>query len=174
MRKIWIMAAFLVAAGIGCSKKNAKTATSLSSADQQFVTSAGYNNSDEINAGYLASTNAADSNVKAFGHLMVSDYDGAQSALVLIADSAGFTVLSSPDPAHQQQLNTMQNLTGVAFDTTYLRYQINDDQAAIALYQSEQTSGQSPEVKAYIDKYLPIIQAHLTTADSLIKNWTGH
>jgi len=105
---------------------------------------------------------------------MLTDYDGAQSAIVLIADSAGFTVLSSPDPAHQQQLDAMQNLSGEAFDTTYLRYQINDDQAAIALYQSEQTNGQSPEVKAYINKYLPIIQAHLTTADSLIKNWSGH
>ncbi|HTR31857.1 MAG TPA: DUF4142 domain-containing protein [Puia sp.] len=174
MRKIWAVAGFLAVAGIGCSKKSSNTSTSLSPTDQQFVTNAGYNNVDEINAGYLASTNAADSNVKAFGHLMLTDYDGAQSAIVLIADSAGFTVLSSPDPAHQQQLDAMQNLSGEAFDTTYLRYQINDDQAAIALYQSEQTNGQSPEVKAYINKYLPIIQAHLTTADSLIKNWSGH
>lgn len=174
MRKIWAIAGFLVVAGMGCSKKSSNKSTSLSSTDQQFVTNAGYNNVDEINAGYLASTNAADSSVKAFGHLMVSDYDGAQSAIVLIADSAGFTVLSSPDSAHQQQLDAMQSLSGEAFDTTYLRYQINDDQAAIALYQSEQTNGQSPEVKAYINKYLPIIQAHLTAADSLIKTWTGH
>ena len=173
MRKIWGIAAILVVFGIGCKKSN-KSGPTLSSADQQFVTTAGYLNVDEINAGYLASTNAADTNVRAFGHLMVNDYGGAQSALVLIADNAGFTVLSSPDSAHQKQLDVMQNLTNVAFDTTYLRYQINDDQAAIALYQQEQTNGQSTDLKAYVNKYLPVIQTHLTTADSLIKTWTGH
>lgn len=174
MRKIGGIAAILVVFWMSCSKKSNNSGPTLSSADQQFVTTAGYNNVDEINAGYLASTNAADTNVTLFGHLMVNDYGSAQSALVLIADNAGFTVLSSPDSAHQKQLDGMQNLTGVAFDTTYLRYQINDDQAAITLYQQEQTSTKSSDLKAYVNKYLPIIQAHLTSADSLIKTWTGH
>ncbi len=173
MRKIWGMATILVVFCMSC-KKSSKSGPTLNSADQQFVTSAGYLNVDEINAGYMASTNATDSNVVAFGHTMVNDYGSAQSALVLIADNAGFTVLSSPDSAHQKQLDVMQNLKGEAFDTTYLRYQISDDQAAISLYQQEQTKGQSTDLKAYVNKYLPIIQTHLTSADSLIKTWTGH
>lgn len=148
--------------------------TSLNATDQQFVTNAGYNNVDGINAGYLASTNAADSNVKAFGLSMVNDYGGAQSSLVLLADSLKFTVLSSPDPAHVTELNALQALSGIAFDTTYLRLQINDDQAAIALYQAEQSNGQSVAVKDYVNRYLPMIQAHLAAADSLIKIWVGH
>jgi putative membrane protein len=174
MWKIWLVGALLIAVAIGCSKKSMNSVTSLNSTDQQFVTKAGYYNVDEIDAGYLASTNAGDTNVKAFGLLMVNDYGHAQSALVLIADNAGFTVLSSPDSAHQQELAAMQNLTGVAFDTTYLRMQINDDQAAIALYQAEQNNGQSGAVKAYVSTYLPVIQTHLSRADSLIKIWVGH
>jgi putative membrane protein len=175
MGKIMAIMAILIAAGmIGCSKKSSGSGTQLNSTDQQFVTNAGYNNVDEINAGYLASTNAADSNVRTFGRLMVNDYGAAQSSLVLLADNLGFTVLSSPDPAHQQELNSLQNLSAVAFDTTYLRLQINDDKAAIALYQAEQTNGQSGAVKAYVSQYLPVIQAHLSAADSLIKVWVGH
>jgi len=174
MQKFCVIGALIVAAATGCSKKSMKSGTSLNATDQQFITSASFNNVDEIDAGNLASTNAADSGLKAFGTLMVNDYGHAQSALVLFADNAGFTVLSSPDSVHQQELAALQNLTGVAFDTTYLRLQINDDQAAITLYQAEQTNAQSAAVKDYINMYLPAIQAHLTAADSLIKTWVGH
>jgi putative membrane protein len=151
----------------GCSKKSNNSGTALNSMDQQFVTNAGYNNVDEINGGYLASTNATDSNVKVFGLQMVNDYGSAQSTLILLADSLGFTVLSSPDQAHAAQLSTLQALSGVGFDTAYLRYQINDDQAAITLYETEQSNGQNAAIKNYIAHYLPIIQAHLVAADSL-------
>jgi putative membrane protein len=174
MGKILAIGGLLMMVVISCSKKSSPAGTSLNSADQQFVTNAGYNNVDEINAGYLASTNAADTNVRVFGLLMVNDDGGAQSSLILLADSLGFTVLSSPDPAHAGELNALQLLSGVAFDTTYLRLQINDDQAAIVLYQAEQSNGQSAAVKDYVAKYLPMIQAHLSMADSLIKVWVGH
>jgi putative membrane protein len=174
MGKILAIGVLLMMGMIGCSKKSSNSVTSLNSTDQQFVTNAGYNNVDEIDAGYLASTNAPDTNVRAFGLLMVNDYGGAQSSLVLLADSLGFTVLSSPDPAHVRALSALQMLSGVAFDTTYLRLQINDDQAAITLYQAEQSNGQNAAVKAYASEYLPMIQAHLTAADSLILVWAGH
>jgi putative membrane protein len=160
-------ALLLVTVVFSCSKKSNNPGTSLNSTDQQFVTNAGYNNVDEINGGYLASTNATDTNVRVFGLQMVSDYGSAQSALILLADSLGFTVLSSPDAAHAAELNTLQALSGISFDTTYLRYQINDDQAAITLYEAEQSNGQNAAVKRYIAQYLPVIQAHLVAADSL-------
>ncbi|HXB35461.1 MAG TPA: DUF4142 domain-containing protein [Puia sp.] len=162
-----IGALLLMTAAVACSKKSNNAGPSLNSTDQQFVTSAGYNNVDEINGGYLASTNATDSNVRVLGLQMVSDYGNAQSALILLADSLGFTVLSSPDATHAAELNTLQALSGIAFDTTYLRYQINDDQAAITLYEAEQSNGQNAALKSYIAKYLPVIQAHLVAADSL-------
>jgi putative membrane protein len=162
-----IGALLLITAVVACSKKSNSPGTSLNSTDQEFVTNAGYNNVDEINGGYLASTNATDSNVRVLGLQMVSDYGSAQSALILLADSFGFTVLSSPDATHAAELNTLQALSGIAFDTTYLRYQINDDQAAITLYEAEQSNGQNAALKNYIAKYLPVIQAHLVAADSL-------
>jgi putative membrane protein len=174
MGKVSAVAVLLFAVVTGCSKKSDHSVTPLNSTDQQFVTNAGYDNVDEINAGYLASTNAADSNLKMFGLQMVNDYGRAQSALILLADSLGFTVVSGPDQTHQQFLNNLTTLTGVNFDTTYLRGQINDDQAAIALYQAEQSSGQNAAVKDYIGQYLPVIQAHLSVADSLILKQSGH
>ena len=173
MGKILAIPVLLMLGMISCSKKSGNSGASLNSTDQQFVTNAGYNNVDEINAGYLASTNA-DTNVRAFGLLMVNNYGAAQSSLVLLADSLGFTVLSSPDPTHQQELNALQSLSGRAFDTTYLRLQINDDQSAITLYQAEQSNGQNAAVKAYVSEYLPIIEAHLSAADSLILDYEGH
>jgi|SRR5579863_8133004 len=168
MGKILAVGALLLMTVIfSCSKKSNNPGTSLNATDQQFMTNAGYNNVDEINGGYLASTNAADTNVKVFGLQMVDDYGSAQSALILLADSLGFTVLSSPDQTHAAELNALQALSGIAFDTTYLRYQIKDDQTAITLYEAEQSNGQNAAVKNYVAKYLPVIQAHLVAADSL-------
>jgi putative membrane protein len=168
MGKKWSVGAMLLMTVLfSCSKKSSNPGTSLNSTDQQFVTNAGYNNVDEINGGYLASTNASDTNVRAFGLQMVNDYGSAQSALILLADSLGFTVLSSPDQTHAAELNTLQALSGIGFDTAYLRYQIKDDQAAITLDSAEQSNGQNPAIKNYIAKYLPVIQAHLSAADTL-------
>ena len=94
MGKIWAFGILLLVTVVGACSKKSNTPASLNSTDQQFVTNAGYNNVDEINAGYLASANASDSNVKVFGLLMVNQYGSAQSALILLADSLGFTVLS--------------------------------------------------------------------------------
>jgi len=174
MGKILAIAVLLMAVIISCSKKSNNSGTSLNPTDQQFMTNACYINVDEINAGYLASTSAADTNVRVFGLSMVNDYGGAQSSLILLADSMGSTVLSSPDPTHTAELTALQMLSGVAFDTTYLRLQINDDQAAIALYQAEQSNGQSAAVKGYVTRYLQMIQGDLNAADSLIKVWVGH
>jgi putative membrane protein len=170
-----IGALLLLSITIGCSKKSGGgDVTSLNVTDQQFVTNAGYNNVDEINAGYLASTNASDSTVRSFGLSLVNNYGSAQSALVLLADSFHFTVVSGPDPAHETSLNNLSGLSGLNFDSTYLRIQINDDQAAISLYQAELSNGQNAAVKAYANNYLPAIQAHLNTADNLITIHIGH
>ncbi|HLI93337.1 MAG TPA: DUF4142 domain-containing protein [Puia sp.] len=171
MSKIWVPVALLALFVIACSKKSS-SGTSLDAADQQFVTSAGYHNVDEINAGYLASTNAADSAVKKFAMKMVDDYGAAHSALILVADSFHFAVVSSPDSAYVLYLNQLSNLKATTFDTTYLRGQINDDQAAISLYQAEQSKGGNAAIKAYANTYLPMIQAHLSAADSLLQ--AGH
>ncbi|HEV2352622.1 MAG TPA: DUF4142 domain-containing protein, partial [Puia sp.] len=69
-------------------------------------------------------------------------------------------------------LNNLNNLKGAAFDTTYLHAEINNDQAAIALYQAEETKVQNGAIRAYVNTYLPIIQAHLSSADSLLQ--AGH
>ena len=172
MGKILAVGVLVVLALTACSKKSSNSGTSLNGTDQDFVTSAGYINVDEINGGYLASTNAADSNVKTFAKQMVNDYGAAQSALILLADSFHFTVASSPDSTHQAFFNNLSNLTGADFDTIYLRGQIGDDQAAIALYQAEQSKGQNAAVKNYANTWLPIVQAHLAAADSLIQ--AGH
>jgi putative membrane protein len=62
----------------------------------------------------------------------------------------------------------LQSLPDSTFDTTYLRAQINDHENAVALFQQELANGQDTTVKAYASQYLPVIQMHLTMADSLI------
>jgi putative membrane protein len=60
-------------------------------------------------------------------------------------------------------------MDGFPFDTAYMNSQIKDHQKAIALFETEISNGKDQELKDYARKYLPYIQMHHHTADSIRK-----
>jgi predicted outer membrane protein len=63
-------------------------------------------------------------------------------------------------------LISLQNLTGTAFDLQYMRMMLQDHLQAIALFTSA-TQSTDPEVRAYARKTLPVLQAHFNHARSV-------
>jgi putative membrane protein len=71
------------------------------------------------------------------------------------------------DAAHVTLMQTLQGLSGRAFDSTYIVNQVSDHQKTVTDFQTELSSGSRSEVKDYANKYLPKIQMHLQKADSI-------
>lgn len=162
----------LVAAlAIQCSemKEYDEPASKLDAKDLQFIVDAGYSNLNETNAGTVAARQAAREEVRMFGQMMVEDHTTAQTELKTIADAAKAPVPDQPDSVHRLMVQSMSNLSGNAFDSTYLKSQVADHQTAVDLFRSELNSGKDSSVKRYARKYLPKIQMHLTMADSLLR-----
>src|SRR4051812_24851421 len=74
---------------------------SLSGADREFVTMAGYANAAEIATGELAQKNAGSDAVRQYGRRMVQDHSMASKELEAISGKLGMTPPKQPDAKHQ-------------------------------------------------------------------------
>jgi putative membrane protein len=139
--------------------------------DQQFIINASNYNVDLTSAAQLAQNISTTTSVMTFADSVYNDHTAAETELQQIGRYFNVWPFGplQPDAAHQSIDAALAVLSGPGFDTTYLRDQINDHQNAVALYQTEVSSGQDSSLIAYANQYLPVLQAHLNLADSLIK-----
>jgi putative membrane protein len=140
--------------------------------DQQFIINASDYNVDLTNAAQIALAISSTGSVKTFADSVENDHTAAETGLKQISQIFNFGIPFGPlqpDGPHQEIDSVLSTLSGPGFDTTYLRDQINDHQNAVALYQTEISSGSDSLLIAYANQYLPVLQAHLNLADSLIK-----
>ena len=151
---------------LSCEKDDEDTNV-LNDTDRTFIMQASLSNSAEVGAGALATTMGEDAMIQSFGQMMVSDHTTAQSDLKATGNTVGVNVKDTIDAAHITLMQTLQGLTGRAFDSTYIVNQITDHQKTVQAFQTELNSGSRNEVEDYANKYLPKIQMHLQKADSI-------
>jgi putative membrane protein len=149
-------------------RKSKDSQSSLNNTDLHFMMNASYSNEDEIDAGGLAAIKGSNAGVKMFGAMMVDDHTTAETELKHLADSLVVTIPQQPDSLHMAIKDTLNGLSGMAFDTMYIHGQVKDHQNTIDLFQTEISAGRNDAVKQYANKYLPKIQMHLMMADSLM------
>ena len=151
-----------------CDKNDDKDTTEpVSAQDQTFISQASLANTAEIRAGQLADSTADSSIVQMFGQQMATDHTAAQNDLQALGTKVNVAVPDSVDSMHSSLMDTLQTLTGRAFDSVYIISQINDHNAAIANFQQEINSGNKSDVIDYANKYLRKLQMHLQMADSI-------
>lgn len=141
---------------------------SLNETDEAFVEKAALYNNTEIAFGELASTKASDSLLRAFALDMVQAHTTARNELKGIADS--FNGIDWPDELdqnHKSIRNQLDSLEGYSFDSLYIHTQVTDHEMAMTAFETAATASTEVRVKAYADKHLPHIEAHLQSADSL-------
>jgi putative membrane protein len=165
--KTFIAFAALSMSLLACSKDDNKNSNELNDADKSFIMQVSLGNSAEVGAGALASAQGEDPMIKSFGEMMVADHTTAQEELKTLGTSVDVDVKDSVDADHTTLLQTLQGLSGREFDSTYLVNQIADHEKTVAAFQAEVSSGSKSEVKDFANKYLPTIQMHLQTADSI-------
>ena len=68
-----------------------------------------------------------------------------------------------------QSVNALKNLKGKAFDRAFSDQAIADHKRAISLYEHAAAS-KDREIKAHVNKYLPLLKSNLTKLESIRKN----
>ena len=68
------------------------------------------------------------------------------------------------DGQTEQRLTTSK---GAAFDASYLHQMVQDHEKDVAEFQQEANSGKNSALKAFAQKYLPVVQHHLQMAQAV-------
>jgi putative membrane protein len=155
----------LIAAGILVIASG--NAIALTSADQTFATTAAAGGQAEVALGRLATEKAGSDQVRQFGQQMVTDHSQANQELQAIAKQRNLTLPTKPDAASSATEQRLQASSGAAFDSAYTHDMVQDHQKDVADFQKEASSGQDPALKAFAQKYLPVLQHHLQMAQQI-------
>jgi putative membrane protein len=158
----------LAATALVLAVLNAASAQQLSEGDREFITTAAEAGHAEVATGQTAaeSENAA---VAAFGKQMVEEHSKMNDELAALAQKKGVTPPSSADLASQAKTTVTGALPGTTFDEQYVSSQLDDHQETLQLLQNEAKSGQDPELKAFAEKYVPVVQKHIAELHDLQK-----
>ena len=146
----------------------AAAAPTVNPVDQTFAMQAAASDQFEIQSSQIALQKSHNRRVRDFAQRMVNAHNQTTQQLSGIASSKGMTMQPALQPEQQKMLADLQAMNGGrAFDRGYLNDQVTGHTAAVTLFQNEIANGQDPQIKAFAQQTLPIIQDHLRMARSL-------
>lgn len=138
--------------------------TKIPQADEDFAMKAAKGGMMEVELGRMASEKASNPAVKSFGQRMVTDHSKAGDKLKGIAVKKGFTLPAEIDAEQKAEMEKLSQTTGADFDRAYMNMMVADHEKDVSEFQSEATSGQDPQLKAFAAATLPTLREHLRLA----------
>jgi putative membrane protein len=139
------------------------------SPDATFAMKAAQGGLAEVKTAQLAEKKSKNASVLAFARQMISDHTPNNKKLATIMRSEGLTVPTSVGAKHEASMTKLQSLSGAAFNGSYLKSEVTDHQEMATLLQDEIANGKDPKLVAYAKSTLPVVQAHLSMAQSDVK-----
>ena len=143
----------------------------LNQEDQKFVKEAGTGGLAEVELSKIAQK-SENPDVKNFADRMVQDHTMANQELITIATAVGIDVPKALDAQHQGMAQKLAGLHGKALDEQYMRDMVEDHNKTVMLFQTEERSGHSLELKQFAQKTLPILVTHQKMAQELSRKVT--
>jgi len=128
-------------------------------------------NAADSSAGSVAATKGTNASVKAFAKEMMRDHHKLRAGGQALAKKLNITPSLPPGDTLQSSASKwMDSLNalpkGAAFDTAYMNHEVAAHQAVVQILQSAQTAAQDSSLKGAIGQAIPLIQAHLTQAQT--------
>jgi putative membrane protein len=151
----------------GKSADHKSAASGIAAADQAFVKEAAMGGMAEVDLGQLATSKAADADVKQFGQRMVDDHGKANEELKSWASSKGVMLPSELDAKHKAEHARLEKLSGAAFDKAYMASMVADHNADVAEFQKQAKSAKDPDLKAWATKTVPTLEDHQKSAKEI-------
>jgi putative membrane protein len=135
--------------------------TPVSMADTNFIFAAAQGGMTEVKLGALAVQQGMRDDVKQFGHMMVKDHSAINDDLKSLAAQKGLTLPDGLDAKHQAMLDKLSARSGSAFDDAYIAAMIKGHKKDAKAFKAEANMTQDADIKRFLDKSIPIVEAHL-------------
>lgn len=135
-----------------------------------YVKAAGQSDLYEINSSQIAVQKSPNAAVRRYAEMLVKHHRKTTAATVAAARKAGMTPPAPMlDPGAAASIAELQSASPADFDRLYLGQQIPAHQAALDLHKGYGTSGDKPQLRATARKAVPIVQQHLTLAQTMMR-----
>lgn len=135
-----------------------------------YVMAAGQSDLYEINSSQIAVRKSTTPAIRRYAEMLVKHHQKTTAATVAAARKAGMTPPAPMlDPGAAASIAELQSATPADFDRLYLGQQVPAHQAALALHKGYGTGGDKPQLRATARKAVPIVQQHLTLAQTMMR-----
>jgi len=121
----------------------------------------------EVKLGELAKQKATSPSVQQFADQMVQDHTKANNELKQVAMQKGATIPDKLTRHQENELERMQKLSGKDFDKSYAEHAVKDHKKDVKDFQDAVKDVQDPDLKAFAQKTLPIIEHHTQMAEQM-------
>ena len=172
---LWIVVIWTVAlAAIGVEAQNASRPHLDEGAkklwkpgDSTFAVNVAQSSIGEVQLGELASHNAGDPVLKAFGRQMADDHRKINDQLTAIAAGRNMTLPATMTAKQQALYDKLQNLTGRDFDKAYIAGMVKEHEQDVGEFRREVNRGQDDRIKFFASETLPVLEGHLQKIKSI-------
>ncbi|QRQ99825.1 DUF4142 domain-containing protein [Dyadobacter sandarakinus] len=138
--------------------------------DSEFAVEAANGGMAEVALSKIAEEKATDPKVKEFAKQMIKDHTKANDELKALATSKNITLPSAPNEEKQKAASDLGSKSGSDFDKAYIEVMKKDHDQTVKLFEDAQKEVKDAELKAFIDKTLPVIKAHAEHVKGLDKS----
>ena len=136
-------------------------ADKTSTADRTFAEKAASGGMAEVKMGQLAVDKGTTPTVKQFGQKMVDDHSKANDELKTVAAQKSLNLPTDVDSKQKATYDKLAKLSGADFDKAYMDAMVKDhDEDVREFKKATTTAGLDPEVKAWAEKTLTVIEQH--------------
>ena len=136
--------------------------------DRKFIEDAANSGMFEVQVAQLAASKATDPNVKSFAGMLVDQHTAANNELVKIANAKGVELPAAPKHSLRRDIDKLGKKNGDEFDRDFVReVGIKAHEKDIKKFQKAGKDVKDADLKAFIDKTLPVLRDHLAAAEKL-------
>jgi len=142
----------------------ADRSTTLDHKEVAFIKDAAQGGEAEVEMGQLAQQKGQNSQIKELGTRLQQDHTKANQELTQLAQKENVTLPAEPTHKENRMTSKLQAKTGADFDKAFAEHVLTDHEKDIRKFQKALQDSKDPDLKAFIQKTLPVLRQHLEMA----------
>ncbi|HSH90308.1 MAG TPA: DUF4142 domain-containing protein [Ramlibacter sp.] len=141
----------------------------LAESERAFLTRVAAKSMYEVEVSRLAATRATDPRVRAYAQMLVSRHEQANGELIALMSAKGVPPPAGLTAKNATKLHRLASLpASPEFDKGYVRVVgIEDHAAIISQFEKVRATARDRDLKAWIDRTLPMLRSQLAVAQTL-------
>ncbi len=136
--------------------------------DRKFMEEAASAGQMQVQAAQMVANRGADKAVKDYAATLIEQQASANSELAQLASSLGIELPSSLPRGMRNEVEKLAKRSGAEFDREFVReIGIKQHEQEIKRFEKASKDAKEPQLRAWVDKTLPMLQQHLAAAQKL-------